>query len=72
MDGYHTKIKQLKRLSYGFRNRDRYRRKMFLGFLPLTAIPPIIDVEPGRYCAKPIMSVWCWKNHLSSSSCNVR
>ncbi|MCY0900209.1 MAG: ISL3 family transposase [Firmicutes bacterium] len=39
IEGYHTKIKQLKRLSYGFRTRDRYRRKMFLGFLPLTAIP---------------------------------
>ncbi len=39
IEGYHTKIKPLKRLSYGFRNRDRYRRKMFSGFLPLTAIP---------------------------------
>jgi transposase len=42
IEGYHTKIKQLKRLSYGFRNRDRYRRKMFLGFLPLTAIPQLL------------------------------
>jgi transposase len=39
IEGLHTKIRQLKRLSCGFRNRDRYRRKMFLGFLPPTAIP---------------------------------
>ncbi|MCY0878972.1 MAG: transposase [Firmicutes bacterium] len=39
IEDYHTKIKPRKRLSYGFRNRDRCRRKMFLGFLPLTAIP---------------------------------
>lgn len=42
IEGYHTKIKQLKRLSNGFRNRDRYRRKMFLGFLPSTAIPQLL------------------------------
>ena len=32
--GLHTKIKLLKRTSYGFTNRDRYRRKMLLAFLP--------------------------------------
>lgn len=33
-EGVHTKIKSLKRLSYGFRNRDTYVRKMMLAFLP--------------------------------------
>jgi len=31
-EGCHTKIKMLKRLSYGFRNRERYKTKMLLGF----------------------------------------
>jgi len=31
-EGCHTKIKMLKRLSYGFRNRERYKIKMLLGF----------------------------------------
>lgn len=31
-EGCHTKIKLLKRMSYGFRNRDRYRNKILLGF----------------------------------------
>lgn len=33
-EGCHTKVKLLKRLSYGFRNVDVYSRKMLLGFLP--------------------------------------
>lgn len=33
-EGCHTKIKLLKRLSYGFRNVEVYTRKMLLGFLP--------------------------------------
>jgi transposase len=33
-EGCHTKVKLLKRLSYGFRNVEVYRRKMLLGFLP--------------------------------------
>lgn len=33
-EGCHTKIKLLKRISYGYRNRDVYRAKMLLGFLP--------------------------------------
>ena len=36
-EGCHTKVKLLKRLSYGFRNVEVYRRKMLLGFLPKTA-----------------------------------
>lgn len=31
-EGCHTKIKMLKRLSYGFRNRERYKKKILLGF----------------------------------------
>lgn len=31
-DGCHTKIKMLKRMSYGFQNRERYKMKMLLGF----------------------------------------
>lgn len=31
-EGCHTKIKMLKRMSYGFRKRDRYRNKILLGF----------------------------------------
>jgi len=42
IEGVHTKIKQLKRVSYGFRNRDRYRRKMLLGFLPSSTIPQLL------------------------------
>lgn len=34
-EGAHTKIKMLKRLSYGFRNRERYKIKMLLGFHPV-------------------------------------
>jgi transposase len=33
-EGCHTKVKLLKRISYGFRNVEVYRRKMLLGFLP--------------------------------------
>ena len=34
-EGVHTKIKLLKRISYGFRNREIYVRKMLLAFIPL-------------------------------------
>ncbi|MFS8536059.1 MAG: ISL3 family transposase [Limnochordales bacterium] len=34
-EGVHTKIKLLKRISYGFRNRQVYVRKMLLAFVPL-------------------------------------
>ena len=33
-EGVHTKIKLLKRISYGFRNVEVYVKKMLLGFLP--------------------------------------
>ena len=37
-EGIHTKIKLLKRLSYGFRNRDVYVRKMLLDLVPLALL----------------------------------
>lgn len=45
-EGCHTKVKLLKRISYGFRNVEVYRRKMLLGFLPKTllAFAPHISV----------------------------
>ena len=42
IEGYHTKTQAPKRLSYGFRNRDRYQRKMLVGFLPETALPQFL------------------------------
>jgi len=44
-EGVHTKIKLLKRISYGFRNREVYVRKMLLAFVPLawlTAVPHLL------------------------------
>lgn len=37
-EGCHTKIKLLKRISYGFRNKENYIAKMSLAFLPLATI----------------------------------
>lgn len=37
-EGVHTKIKLLKRISYGFKNREVYVRKMFLAFVPLAQL----------------------------------
>jgi len=41
-EGVHTRIKLLKRLSHGFRNRQMYVRKMLLGLVPLALLlrPP--------------------------------
>lgn len=39
-EGCHTKIKLIKRLSYGYRNVHVYIRKMLLGFLP-TSLPTL-------------------------------
>ncbi|MEX2355871.1 MAG: ISL3 family transposase [Thermaerobacterales bacterium] len=38
-EGVHTKIKLLKRISYGFRNVEVYVRKMLLAFVPLAWLP---------------------------------
>nr|MDA3839637.1 transposase [Patescibacteria group bacterium] len=37
-EGCHTKIKMIKRVSFGFRNIDNYIAKMTLAFLPLSFI----------------------------------
>lgn len=37
-EGVHTRLKLLKRISYGFRNRFNYIAKMSIAFLPLTII----------------------------------
>lgn len=37
-EGVHTKIKMLKRTSYGFKNSETYIQKMMLAFLPFTII----------------------------------
>lgn len=37
-EGVHTKIKMLKRTSFGFRNIDIYIKKMMLSFIPLVVI----------------------------------
>jgi len=37
-EGCHTKIKMIKRVSYGFKNIDNYIAKITLAFLPLTWI----------------------------------
>jgi transposase len=39
-EGMHTKFKLLKRLGYGFKNKDVYIRKMALGCLPLALLLP--------------------------------
>lgn len=38
-EGVHTKIKKIKRVSYGFRNVDVYVRKVVLSFIPITLLP---------------------------------
>ncbi len=38
-EGIHTKIKKIKRVSYGFRNVDVYVRKIALSFIPITLVP---------------------------------
>nr|MBO2479619.1 hypothetical protein [Bacillota bacterium] len=37
-EGVHTKIKMLKRISFGFRNRDVYVRKVLLAFVPVACL----------------------------------
>ena len=38
-EGVHTKIKKIKRVSYGFRNVDIYVRKVALSFIPIALLP---------------------------------
>ncbi|MFH1662043.1 MAG: transposase, partial [Candidatus Falkowbacteria bacterium] len=37
-EGYHTKIKMIKRVSFGFRNINNYIAKITLAFLPMSFI----------------------------------
>ncbi|MGE5541961.1 MAG: transposase [Bacillota bacterium] len=39
--GVHTKIKCLKRTSYGFRNMEVYVRRLLLAFLPTVSPDPL-------------------------------
>jgi len=41
-EGVHTKIKMLKRTSYGFKNPEIYIKKMLLGFLPFAVISMLL------------------------------
>lgn len=41
-EGVHTKIKMLKRTSYGFRNPETYIKKMMLAFLPFVVIAALL------------------------------
>ncbi len=41
-EGAHTKMKLIKRMSYGYRNVEVYIKKVLLAFLPATIIPLII------------------------------
>ena len=53
----HTKVKLLKRLSYGFRNVEVYIRKMLLGFLPHISRSPgstHFDIEPACYVVEQL------------------
>lgn len=45
-EGVHTKIKLLKRISYGFRNKTNYIAKMTLAFLPLLTILEVLKHHP--------------------------
>jgi transposase len=45
-EGVHTRIKLLKRISYGFRNKTNYIAKMTLAFLPLLTILEVLKHHP--------------------------
>lgn len=45
-EGVHTRIKLLKRISYGFRNKANYIAKMTLAFLPLLTIMDVLKHHP--------------------------
>lgn len=44
-EGVHTRIKLLKRISYGFRNKDNYIAKMTLAFLPLATLITMVKTS---------------------------
>jgi len=41
-EGAHTKMKLIKRMSYGYRNVEVYIKKVLLSFIPITIIPLLI------------------------------
>ena len=46
-EGVHTRIKLLKRISYGFKNRTNYIAKMTLAFLPITILLKMMECSPS-------------------------
>jgi transposase len=52
-EGAHTKMKSIKRLSYGYRNVEIYIKKVLLAFIPITLIP-LLNIYhtffEGDYC----------------------
>ena len=46
-EGIHTRIKLLKRISYGFRNKQNYIAKMTLAFLPFSILLNYINSSPS-------------------------
>lgn len=46
-EGVHTRIKLLKRISYGFRNKQNYIAKMTLAFLPLATLLAHLHSSPS-------------------------
>lgn len=45
-EGVHTRIKLLKRISYGFRNKTNYIAKMTLAFMPMTVLLDTMNRHP--------------------------
>lgn len=45
-EGVHTRIKLLKRISYGFRNKTNYIAKMTLAFMPLITLLELLKQHP--------------------------
>lgn len=50
-EGIHTKIKMIKRVSFGFRNVDIYIRKMLLCILPLAVLLPWLPHQSSESLA---------------------
>jgi len=47
-EGCHTKIKMLKRISYGLKNVEVYQRKMLLGLYHLVPASTQFEKDPGN------------------------
>lgn len=64
-EGITNKIKVMKRMSYGFRNSERYQRKVLL----MSARPPKPETYPPKFVKSPklatgqlkaLMRTWTW------------